>query len=82
MPEHRSEFDFESIEAAMTTRQRTDFTADRSALVDDWLSGKLPLDQAAAAMRARIQKLPPSRRGGTASAKTKSAMPAEAPDTV
>jgi hypothetical protein len=62
MPDPRSEFDFETVEAALTTRQRADFTVDRSALVDDWLSGKLPLDQAAAAMRARIQKLPASRR--------------------
>ena len=79
MPEIKSEYDFEAMDASLTTRQRTDFTADRSALVDGWLSGKMPLDQAAAALRARIQKLPAYRPVGTKRVRT--AKPKAAPAT-
>jgi hypothetical protein len=51
------EYDWNSMDARLTDRQRADF----SALVDSWLQGQVPLGEAAAAMRAQIEALPPKR---------------------
>ncbi len=52
-----AEFDWETKGSKLTPRQRADF----SEVVDNWLTGAVPLAEAAAALRARIAKLPSNR---------------------
>ena len=83
MTETKSEYQWEKMVPRLTALQSADF----GVIVDGWLDGSVPLAQAAAALRARIAKLPANRpEGGTptaprarAAAKPKAAAPAKAP---